>query len=288
MVSEVTGTLYVVASPIGNLEDVTVRALKVLRQMDVIAAEDTRQTRKLLDRYGIKTPLRSLHEHNEADATARVIERLLAGDRIALVCDGGTPLISDPGYPLVRECRRRAITVVSIPGASAVIAALSVSGLPTDRFHFEGFLPRKAAGRRARLKGLRNDRATLVFFESSHRVLEALDDMAQVLGANRRAVVARELTKLHESVLSGSLVELVTRVTTEPNQQRGEFVLLVAGQETEPEPVQSFGVQRCLEVLLAELPVKQAVGLTVQLTGRKRNEVYQQALALSARSSVDD
>ena len=288
MVSKVPGALYVVATPIGNLQDMTARALVVLRQVDVIAAEDTRQTRKLLDHYEIKTPLLSLHDHNERDATERVIERLAALSDVALVCDAGTPLISDPGFPLVRECRQRGIPVVPIPGASAVIAALSVSGLPTDRFRFEGFLPRKPAGRQERLASLRDDRATLVFYESSHRVLEAIRDMAQAFGTDRHAVVARELTKLHESVLSGPLGELAARVAMEPNQQRGEFVLLVAGQDAQPEAFSKIGVRRCLEVLLAELPVKQAVGLAVQLTGFKRNQVYQQALALCAEPSKDD
>jgi 16S rRNA (cytidine1402-2'-O)-methyltransferase len=288
MVSKVPGPLYVVATPIGNLQDITERALEVLRQVDVIAAEDTRQTRKLLDHYQIKTPLLSLHEHNEREATERVIQRLAARHAVALVCDAGTPLISDPGFTLVRECRQRAIPVVPIPGASAVIAALSVSGLPTDRFRFEGFLPRKSAARRERLASLREDRATLVFYESSHRILEAIRDMAQTFGADRHAVVARELTKLHESVLSGPLGELVVRVAMDPNQQRGEFVLLVAGQDAAPEAYFGIGVRRCLEVLLAELPVKQAVGLAVRLTGHKRNQVYQQALALGAERSKDD
>ncbi len=276
-----SGALYVVATPIGNLDDITRRAVTVLAGVDAIAAEDTRHSRRLLEHLSIDTPMLALHEHNEHFAAERVLERLGRGESLALISDAGTPLISDPGFPLVRECRRQGFKVIPIPGPSALLAALSVAGLPTDRFRFEGFLPRKRAARRERLAALVGETATLVFYESSHRVVAALQDLIAELGAHRPVRLARELTKLHETLLEGELGEVAARVQSDPNQQKGEIVLLVAGAEVEP-GVLAGEVDRQLRILLRELPVKQAAALVAELTGEKRNPVYQRALVLKA------
>lgn len=274
-----SGCLYVVATPIGNLRDITARAVAVLTEVDLVAAEDTRHTRRLLQHLGIATPLQAVHEHNEDAAVAQLLPRLRAGQRIALVSDAGTPLISDPGFPLVRACRQAGVAVQPVPGASALIAALSVAGLPTDRFRFEGFLPRKAAARRQFLETLLHETATLVFYESSHRISAALSDLCVVLGNERLAVLARELTKLHETVLSGPLSELVARVAADENQRKGEFVLMLAGAAAAASD-SDVELDRTLGVLLAELPVKQAADLAARLVGVNRNQAYRRALAL--------
>jgi 16S rRNA (cytidine1402-2'-O)-methyltransferase len=251
----------------------------VLQTADVIAAEDTRHTRGLLQHFGINRPLLSLHEHNEDAQAPQLLERLLGGERVALVSDAGTPLISDPGFPLVRACREAGVDIVPVPGPSALVAALSVAGLPTDRFRFEGFLPRKATARRDCLRGLEAETATLVFYESSHRVVETLGDMVEVLGGGRYAVLARELTKLHETVLFGDLNTLLAKVRADENQRKGEFVLMLAGavaQSTDS----GQDLDRCLGVLLDELPLKQAARLAAKLSGVKRNAAYQRALEL--------
>lgn len=273
------GVLYVVATPLGNLDDITRRAVAVLAGADVIAAEDTRHTGRLLAHLGIDTPMLALHEHNERAAAERLLERLRVGEAVALVSDAGTPLISDPGFVLVRACRRAGVAVTPVPGPSALIAALSVAGLPTDRFRFEGFLPRKRQARRSRLADLAGETATLVFYESSHRVLEALDDLVAELGPQRQACIARELTKLHETLLAGELGELGERVRGDPNQRKGEFVLLLAGAADQPD-TRTAEVDRQLRTLLRELPVRQAASLVAELTGEKRNRVYRRALAL--------
>jgi 16S rRNA (cytidine1402-2'-O)-methyltransferase len=224
------GTLYVVATPIGNLEDVTLRALRVLREVDLIACEDTRQTRKLLARHGIATPLAPYHEHNERRQTMTLVGRLQEGADIALVADAGVPGVSDPGYPLVTAAIEKGIRVVPVPGPSAVTAALSVSGLPTDKFLFLGFLPRTPAARRRALEEVRGVRATLVLCEAPHRIRKTVEDLAQVLGP-RRAVLVRELTKIHEEVLHGSLHELAVRLRENP--ARGEMTVLVEGSAAE-------------------------------------------------------
>ncbi|MCB1801022.1 MAG: 16S rRNA (cytidine(1402)-2'-O)-methyltransferase [Gammaproteobacteria bacterium] len=278
-VSNASGTLYVVATPIGNRDDITRRAIEVLSQVDRIAAEDTRHSRPLLEHLGIQRPMLALHEHNEDAAAQRVLELLRAGESIALVSDAGTPLISDPGFPLVRACRAAGITVVPIPGASALLAALSVSGLPTDCFRFEGFLPRKQQARLAALQDLRRETATLVFYESSHRVEQTLNDMCAVFGDARPAVLARELTKLHETVIALPLAQLGERVAADDNQRRGEIVLIIAGAEAAAEQC-VIAVDDLLQVLLDELPVRQAVALAARVSGRKKNELYQRALAL--------
>ncbi|MGH8281498.1 MAG: 16S rRNA (cytidine(1402)-2'-O)-methyltransferase, partial [Gammaproteobacteria bacterium] len=267
-----TGTLYVVATPIGNLDDLSPRAQRTLTEADLIAAEDTRHSAVLLKHFGIHTPLLSLHDHNEAQRTPGLVEKLLTGKSVALISDAGTPLISDPGFGLVCAARVAGIRVVPIPGACALIAALSASGLPTDRFVFEGFLPQKTAARQTRLATLASETRTLVFYESVHRLQESLADMARIFGAERQAVIARELTKLHESIHDGTLAELVSWAGSDSHAAKGEVVLLVAGALA---PDNATDADIILTILLRELPVKQAVALTAKLTGQKRNAVYQ-------------
>ncbi|HSW94190.1 MAG TPA: 16S rRNA (cytidine(1402)-2'-O)-methyltransferase [Gammaproteobacteria bacterium] len=274
------GTLYVVATPIGNLQDMSLRAVSTLKSVDCIAAEDTRHSAPLLQHFMIQTPSVSLHEHNERERTAYLLERLQQGESIALISDAGTPLINDPGYFLVREARMLGIRVVPIPGASAVIAALSVSGLPTDTFCYEGFLPAKSKQRRERLEKLRLETRTLVFFEAPHRVLESLEAMQAVFGEAREAVLARELTKLYETILSDTLKALVDRVRADPNQTRGEIVLIVKGAKAEEMDENALSMDAVLVPLLAELPLKQAVELTAKITGKRKNEIYERALIL--------
>ena len=277
------GTLYVVATPIGNLQDLTPRALEVLRSVKLIAAEDTRHSARLLQHFGVATPTTACHDHNERDKSARLIERMLAGDDMALISDAGTPLISDPGYHLVRQAREAGIRVCPLPGACALIAALSAAGLPSDRFAFEGFLPAKAHGRRQRIQGLANEPRTWMVYEAPHRLMECLDDMLAVLGPERQIVLARELTKTFETIKGAALGELVEWVRNDSDQQRGECVLVVEGM---PAPTEDQGVgseaERILDVLLGDLPVKQAAALAAQITGVKKNRLYQLALEKTA------
>ncbi|MGG5292206.1 16S rRNA (cytidine(1402)-2'-O)-methyltransferase [Pseudomonas shirazensis] len=274
-----TGTLYVVATPIGNLDDMSARALKVLADVALIAAEDTRHSMRLMQHFGINTPLAACHEHNERDEGGRFLTRLLAGDNIALVSDAGTPLISDPGYHLVRQARAAGVKVVPVPGACALIAALSAAGLPSDRFIFEGFLPAKTAGRRARLEQVKKEPRTLIFYEAPHRILECLDDMRAVFGADRPALLGRELTKAFETLKGLPLGELHAFVAADSNQQRGECVVLVGGWSApEDEQAISTEAQRVLDLLLAELPLKRAAALAAEITGVRKNLLYQAAL----------
>lgn len=274
-----TGTLYVVATPIGNLDDMSARALKVLADVALIAAEDTRHSMRLMQHFGINTPLAACHEHNERDEGGRFLTRLLAGDDIALVSDAGTPLISDPGYHLVRQARAAGVKVVPVPGACALIAALSAAGLPSDRFIFEGFLPAKTAGRRARLEQVKEEPRTLIFYEAPHRILECLDDMQAVFGADRPALLGRELTKAFETLKGLPLGELQAFVAADSNQQRGECVVLVGGWSApEDEQAISTEAQRVLDLLLAELPLKRAAALAAEITGVRKNLLYQAAL----------
>ncbi len=273
------GSLYVVATPIGNLDDITARALTILRSVALIAAEDTRHSARLMQHFGIGTPLAACHEHNERDQGGRFLSRLLAGDDVALISDAGTPLISDPGYHLVRQARAAGIAVVPVPGACALIAALSAAGLPSDRFIFEGFLPAKTAGRRARLEQVKEESRTLIFYEAPHRILECLQDMQAVFGGERPALLARELTKTFETLKGMPLSELAAWVAADSNQQRGECVVLVAGwQAPEGEEAVSSEAMRVLNLLLAEMPLKRAAALAAEITGVRKNLLYQVAL----------
>ena len=273
------GSLYVVATPIGNLDDISARALTILRNVALIAAEDTRHSARLMQHFGIGTPLTACHEHNERDQGGRFLARMLAGDDVALISDAGTPLISDPGYHLVRQARAAGIAVVPVPGACALIAALSAAGLPSDRFIFEGFLPAKSAGRRARLEQVREEPRTLIFYEAPHRILECLQDMQVVFGGERPALLARELTKTFETLKGMPLAELAAWVASDSNQQRGECVVLVAGwQAPEGEGAVSAEAVRVLNLLLAEMPLKRAAALAAEITGVRKNLLYQVAL----------
>ena len=274
------GVLYVVATPIGNLQDITRRALEILESASLVAAEDTRHSRKLLAHYGIGTPMLALHEHNERTATAGLLRRLEAGTDIALVSDAGTPLISDPGFHLVRTVRQAGLQVVPVPGPSALTAALSVAGLPTDRFSFEGFLPAKQAARQQRLLELKDTTVTLVFYESSHRILASLGDMLAVFGAARDATLARELTKTFETIHQASLAELHAWVAADSDQQKGEFVVLVHGAEKAAVAVVDAQTERVLTVLMAQLPLRQATALAAQISGIGKNVLYEYALQL--------
>lgn len=268
------GALYVVATPIGHLGDISARALQVLSQVELIAAEDTRTTRVLLDRYGIATPMIAVHDHNERDQAARILGRLAAGAAIALVSDAGTPLISDPGFHLVGAARAAGIAVHPVPGACAAIAALSVAGLPSDRFCFEGFLPPKTAARRTRLSALNSELRTLVFYESAHRIVECIDDLVAVFGADRRAVLARELTKRFETLLGETLGDIATTLARDADQRRGEFVLVVTGHPDAGSLALVEG-QRLYAALIRELPPARAARLAAELSGAPKRALYQ-------------
>lgn len=273
--------LYVVATPLGNLGDITLRALQVLGAVDVIAAEDTRVTHKLLQHHGIHTRLIAAHEHNERSAAARIVALLREGKQVALVTDAGTPGFSDPGAEVVAAVRAAGLAVTPIPGANAAVAALSASGRVTDRVLFCGFLPARAAARRKALETLRALPFTLVFYEAPHRVRETLIDLRDTLGAERTVTLARELTKRFESFHSCPLAQAEDWVAADPNRERGEFVLLVDGAEVErAAEAEEKSAERVLQVLLAELPLKQAVALTTTITGANRNRLYARALAL--------
>lgn len=274
------GELLVVATPIGNLGDVTARALETLAGVDAVLAEDTRRTRRLLTHFGIHRPLLTLNEHNEHRQSPALIARLRAGQRLALVSDAGTPLLSDPGFHLVRAAARAGLRVTPVPGPSAVLAALSVAGLPTDRFVFEGFLPAARAERRRRLEALAGETRTLVLFEAPHRIADSLADMAERLGVERRACLARELTKRHETLLRAPLGELAREVAADERQRLGESVVVVEGAAPAAGAGQAESAElaRVLAVLRAELPLKQAVSLASRLTGVARNRVYRLAL----------
>jgi 16S rRNA (cytidine1402-2'-O)-methyltransferase len=263
-----------VATPIGHRDDLSARAIESLRAVAVIAAEDTRHSRPLLAHHNIGTPLIALHEYNERDAVEAIVQRLQSGEDVALISDAGTPLISDPGFRLVRAARVAGIRCIPVPGACAAIAALSVAGLPSDRFVFEGFLPARAAARRSRLRELAGDARTLIFYESSHRVAESLADMCDVFGADREAVLARELTKLFETVLGEPLAQLAARVSADPDQQRGEHVILVAGRGEETDARLAEG-QRVFAILRDELPPAKAAKLAAAISGAPRKELYE-------------
>jgi len=282
--NNMTGQLYVVATPIGNLGDISQRAKETLEKVDLIAVEDTRHTGKLLAHLGIKKPMQSLHAHNERARTEKLIDLLQTGGSVALVSDAGTPLISDPGFPLIRAAQKADIKIIPIPGPSAVIAALTVAGLPCDRFIFEGFLPAKSKARLAQLKTLTTETRTLVFYESPHRIEQTITDMLAVFGAEREAVIARELTKTFEQIKQAPLAELQAWLQDSENHRRGEFVVLVKGREekqtaTEPE------INQLLKILLEELPLKQAAKIAAKISGEPKNKLYE--LALNFRQKDD-
>jgi 16S rRNA (cytidine1402-2'-O)-methyltransferase len=277
------GTLFVVATPIGNLQDLSPRAAACLRDADLLLAEDTRHTRRLLEGCGISRSgaLESLHEHNERQRVPALVARLQHGESIALVTDAGTPLMSDPGATLVSAAADAGLAVVAVPGACAAIAALSIAGLPTDRFAFEGFLPAKTGARREVLQRLAAEPRTLVFYEAPHRLIDTLRDLADLFGGERKAVVARELTKRFESAYRGTLADLALRSSADADMTRGELVILVAGAPpASDDAAASHEAERVLRVLLAELPVSQAARLAAELTGRSRSELYERALRM--------
>ncbi|HHW4680988.1 MAG TPA: 16S rRNA (cytidine(1402)-2'-O)-methyltransferase [Xylella taiwanensis] len=267
------GTLHIVATPIGNLSDLSPRAQHILRTVAMICAEDTRHTRQLLAHFGIERPLLALHAHNEDTLTERIVMRLIEGQSLALVSDAGTPLISDPGFLLVRAARAAGIRVTPVPGPSALIAALSVSGLPSDRFTFEGFLPAKPAARRERLTQLAHEPRTLIFYEASHRIAECLTDLATIFGSLRAAVVARELTKVFETVLDGTLGALQAQVANDDHQRKGEFVVIVQGAADQATDRIAEG-RRVYALLKAHLPPSGAAKLAAEITGAPRKALY--------------
>ncbi len=278
------GKLYVVATPIGNLADFSYRAVDILKKVDLIAAEDTRHVKMLLQHYAISNKLVSLHQHNEEKAAPGLVDKIKQGQSIALVSDAGTPLLSDPGMPLVRLAKQEGIEVSPIPGACALIAALSVSGLPVTRFTFEGFLPRTSSARKAFFTSRKNESTTWVFYESSHRILASLEDLAEIIPGERRIVLARELTKLYETVVNDSLDGVLEQVKNNANMQKGEFVVLVKGAVIEKNNASITEEQRrVLLVLLKECSIKSAVAMAVEITGARKKILYQAALELSGK-----
>ncbi|MFM2482939.1 16S rRNA (cytidine(1402)-2'-O)-methyltransferase [Celerinatantimonas sp. YJH-8] len=274
-----SGVLYIVATPIGNLFDMTYRAVEVLQNVDLICAEDTRNTGRLLRHYNIATATVAFHDHNEQQKAASMLEKLQSGMDLALVSDAGTPLINDPGYRLVHLCREAHIQVVPVPGACAAITALSAAGLPTDRFHYEGFFPPKKVARQQLLSQLQDESATLVFYESPHRILDTLDDIIEVLGAQRNLVLARELTKTFETFAALPAQEMREWMLADPNQQKGEMVLMIQGYQADPQAVSSEAMET-LKLLSSELPLKKAAAMTAQIYHLKKNILYKLGLEL--------
>ena len=272
-------TLYIVATPIGNLDDITLRAIDTLKRVDLIAAEDTRHSGLLLQHLGIKARLYSLHDHNEQEKAQVLIEKLQAGISIALISDAGTPLINDPGYHLVKACRENGIKVVPIPGACAAIAALSVAGLPSDKFIYEGFLPAKSKARQDSLASLITEPRTMIFYESTHRLLETLKDMQTIFGADKQIVLAKELTKTWETIVSFPVNELIDWLNQDASRQKGEFVLIVAGYTESNKDIDPKAINT-LKLLQKELPLKKAAAITAEIYGLKKNQLYQIGLNL--------
>ena len=272
-------TLYIVATPIGNLDDITLRAIDTLKRVDLIAAEDTRHSGLLLQHLGIKARLYSLHDHNEQEKAQVLIEKLQAGLSIALISDAGTPLINDPGYHLVKACRENGIKVVPIPGACAAIAALSIAGLPSDKFIYEGFLPAKSKARQDNLASLITEPRTMIFYESTHRLLETLKDMQTIFGADKQIVLAKELTKTWETIVSFPVNELIDWLNQDASRQKGEFVLIVAGYTESNKDIDPKAINT-LKLLQKELPLKKAAAITAEIYGLKKNQLYQIGLNL--------
>ncbi|SHE97726.1 16S rRNA (cytidine1402-2'-O)-methyltransferase [Microbulbifer donghaiensis] len=270
--------LYIVATPIGNLADMVPRAVEVLQCADLVAAEDTRHSQRLFSHFNIDTPLMAYHDHSDDKRTEQILQRLEQGQTVALISDAGTPLISDPGYRLVREARTRGIQVVPIPGACAFVAALCAAGLPSDRFSFEGFLPAKPGAREKALQELAADTRTMVFYEAPHRVADTLAAMAEIFGAEREAVIAREISKAFETFHLAPLAELAEWVRADSNQQRGEIVLLVRGAERRQGAELDSEAERVMKLLLAELPPKRAAALAAEITGVNKKALYNWSL----------
>ncbi|EXE62219.1 MULTISPECIES: 16S rRNA (cytidine(1402)-2'-O)-methyltransferase [Acinetobacter] len=272
--------LFVVATPIGHLDDMTFRAIDILKSVSIVAAEDTRQSAQLFKHYNISTQLTACHDHNESNKIEQLVQKLLAGDNIALISDAGTPLISDPGFKLVRAAQEHGIRVVPVPGACAAIAALSAVGLPSDRFSFEGFLPSKASQRISQLEKLKNETQTLIFYEAPHRILECVKNMAEVFGENRPVGFAREITKTFETIKKMTLKDLVSFIENDHNQEKGEIVLVVGGAP-EKTDLEQEKLDELLKRLLQDLSVKAASQLAADLTGVKKKVAYQRALELT-------
>ncbi|MFW6763231.1 16S rRNA (cytidine(1402)-2'-O)-methyltransferase [Acinetobacter pittii] len=272
--------LFVVATPIGHLDDMTFRAIDILKSVSIVAAEDTRQSAQLFKHYNISTQLTACHDHNESNKIEQLVQKLLAGDNIALISDAGTPLISDPGFKLVRAAQEHGIKVVPVPGACAAIAALSAVGLPSDRFSFEGFLPSKASQRISQLEKLKNETQTLIFYEAPHRILECVKNMAEVFGENRSVGFAREITKTFETIKKMTLKDLVSFIENDHNQEKGEIVLVVGGAP-EKTDLEQEKLDELLKRLLQDLSVKAASQLAADLTGVKKKVAYQRALELT-------
>lgn len=281
-----TGTLYIVGTPIGNLEDISARALRTLEEVDMIAAEDTRQSRKLLTRYGITTPLVAHHQHNQSRSTDSLLKQLLKGQHIALISDAGTPLVSDPGETLVNDAHQHGIQVVPIPGASALSAALSVCGLDINPVYFEGFLPARNAGRKQRLQQLADHQCALVFFEAPHRIMQSLDTMIEVFGVNRQACIAREMTKLHEQVQVDKLANLKQLFCDNSEFLKGEFVVIIAPPDKAKREIDAE-VERTLEILIEEMSPRKAAEVTAKIHGVSRNALYKYTLQLQSEASSD-
>ena len=279
MKSNRTGTLSIVATPIGNLDDMVPRAVQTLQSASLIACEDTRHSKKLLNRFSIDKPCIAYHDHGDKNALQTLLQRLIDGDDIALISDAGTPLIADPGYRIVTEARARGIDVVPIPGACAAIAALSVSGLPTDSFYFGGFLPAKSSQRKTALAEVKANSETLVFYEAPHRIADTLGDMIEILGDQRLAFIGREISKAFETFLQGDLAALQQQVLADSNQQRGEIVLVVAGADKNADAI-SGDAEKILGLLITELPPSKAASLTAKICGADKKLLYQMALAL--------
>jgi len=282
-VSNNKGVLYVVATPIGNLDDMSPRAVSILQSVDKIAAEDTRHSQRLLRHYGISTPCFPYHDHVERQLCDAIVMQIENGASIALISDAGTPLVSDPGYHLVKLAQQKNLRVVPVPGPSALITALSASGLASDRFAFEGYLPAKTIARQKKLSSLLEEPRTLIFYESPHRIVDTVADLLTVFGPQRQATIARELTKTFETIKKDTIVELSQWLKADRNQQKGEFVILIAANVTSKGDHEiSSETKRILQILLDELPVKQAAALTARISGEKKNALYQYALELTA------
>jgi len=278
--TDLTGILYIVATPIGNLQDITQRALDTFAQVDLIAAEDTRHSGLLLSHYGIKKPFFALHDHNEQEKAHILVEKLKQGSNIALISDAGTPLISDPGFHLVRQCREAGIRVVPLPGACAAITALCASGIASDRFCFEGFLPAKSKARKDKLENIAEEDRTLIFYESTHRILDTLEDMQSVLGEERYIVLAREITKTWETITGNTIKNLREWLLEDANRTKGEMVLIVEGKpKSDNNDEISSQAVKALELIAEELPLKKAAAIVAELYGYKKNALYQFGLA---------